>query len=30
LIITGEEIDDMYRRLGRTFDAFIPQLSATL
>lgn len=30
LIITGEEIDDMYQRLGRTFDAFIPQLSATL
>ena len=30
LIITGEEIDDMYLRLGRTFDAFIPQLNATL
>lgn len=30
LIITGEEIDDMYQRLGRTFDAFIPQLNATL
>lgn len=30
LIITGDEIDDMYQRLERTFDAFISQLSATL
>lgn len=30
LIITGDEIDDMFQRLERTFDAFIPQLNATL